>query len=80
MKLFHYFFLLLFFTSAGFSQIIVIDTVKVVSPWTNKNIVAFDINEIAFVNWSQGGTSSVSGLIKGTFTRNYADKNTKWGN
>lgn len=80
MKLFRFLLFLLLFSYTAFSQIIEIDTVKVVSPWTNKNIIAFDVNEIAFVNWSQGGTSSISGLLNGTFTRNYADKNIKWGN
>lgn len=80
MKLFRLLLFFLLFTVSSFSQIIEMDTIKVVSPWTNKNIVSFDLNEIAFVNWSQGGTSSVSGLIKGTFTRNFDDNSIKWGN
>jgi hypothetical protein len=33
----------------------------------NKNSLGFDISEVAFVNWSAGGTSSISGLFKGKF-------------
>lgn len=46
--------------------------------WENKNIIGFDLNEIAFVNWSAGGTSSISGLFKGNFTRIYLTEETKW--
>lgn len=48
--------------------------------WENKNIVGFDLNEIAFMNWSAGGTSSISGLLKGNFTRIRTTENTKWVN
>ncbi|WP_298151571.1 DUF3078 domain-containing protein [Flavobacterium sp.] len=51
-----------------------------VSPWQHKNSIGFDLSEIAFVNWSAGGTSSVSGLVKGNFTRIYSKGNFKWGN
>ena len=50
------------------------------SHWTAKNILGFDISEIAFVNWSAGGTSSISGLLKGDFYRTYERKHTKWVN
>jgi hypothetical protein len=57
------------------------DTLKAVpSPWKKENIVGFDLSEIAFVNWNAGGNSSISGLLKGTFTRNYELKNKKWVN
>ncbi|MBC7846757.1 MAG: DUF3078 domain-containing protein [Flavobacterium sp.] len=49
-----------------------------VSPWKNKNTIGFDLNEIAFVNWSAGGTSSISGLLKGNFTRTYSTDKSKW--
>lgn len=59
----------------------VIDTIKVKkSYWERKNSVGFDLSEIAFVNWSAGGVSSVSGLLKGNFTRIYLRDNIKWGN
>jgi hypothetical protein len=51
-----------------------------ISYWTKKNILGFDISEIAFVNWSAGGTTSVSGLLKGDFLRVYAKDNSKWVN
>ena len=50
------------------------------SHWRNKNKVGFDISQIAFVNWSAGGNSSVSGLIKGDFSRVYSKGNQKWVN
>jgi len=59
----------------------VTDTIKVKkSNWEKKNSIGFDLNEIAFVNWSAGGVSSVSGLLKGNFTRIYSNENIKWGN
>lgn len=57
------------------------DTIKVVlSPWKKENVVGFDLSEIAFINWNAGGNSSISGLLKGTFTRNYEVKSQKWIN
>lgn len=53
---------------------------KEISYWEKKNVVGFDLNEIAFVNWSAGGNSAISGLIKGTFTRKYENGNLKWLN
>lgn len=50
------------------------------SNWKKKNSIGFDLSEIAFVNWSAGGNSSVSGLLKGNFTRLYLRGNIKWHN
>ncbi|TDD78491.1 DUF3078 domain-containing protein [Flavobacterium caseinilyticum] len=50
------------------------------SYWTIKNSLGFDISEVAFVNWSAGGTSSISGLIKGKFHRVYNRSNYNWSN
>ncbi len=50
------------------------------SHWKGKNVLGFDISEIAFVNWSAGGTNSISGLLKGDFNRTYERKYTKWVN
>lgn len=50
------------------------------SHWKGKNILGFDISEIAFVNWSAGGTSSISGLLKADINRTYERKYTKWVN
>jgi hypothetical protein len=35
---------------------------------------------MAFMNWSAGGNSSVSGLLKGNFVRRYSDEKIKWNN
>ena len=61
------------------------DTIKLqtkdsASHWINKNKVGFDISQIAFVNWSAGGNSAISGLIKGDFSRVYTKGNQKWVN
>lgn len=59
----------------------VVDTIKVKkTKWEKKNSIGFDLSEIAFVNWSAGGVSSVSGLLKGNFSRIYNSENLKWGN
>lgn len=50
------------------------------SHWKKKNSIGFDLNEIAFVNWNSGGNSSVSGIVRGAFTRHFSNKNTKWHN
>ena len=55
-------------------------SVDTISHWTKKNKLGFDISEIAFVNWSAGGNSAVSGLFKGDFSRVYAKENRKWVN
>ncbi len=56
-----------------------IDTVPT-SHWTNKNMLGIDISEIAFVNWSAGGTSAITGLLKGHLKRDYKDENQVWSN
>lgn len=64
-----------------YSQSIVTSIVKdTAAHWKSKNTIGFDLNEMAFVNWSAGGNSSVSGLLKGNFIRKYAKENTKWNN
>lgn len=77
--------LLLLCTSHNFAQIIQTtlapDSIaKPPTNWTKKNQLGFDISEIAFVNWSAGGTSSISGLFKGEFNRTYIEGNHKWVN
>lgn len=51
-----------------------------ISNWEKKNAVGFDISQIAFMNWSAGGNTSISGLLKGDFTRKYSNQNIKWLN
>ncbi|WP_394773652.1 DUF3078 domain-containing protein [Flavobacterium sp.] len=77
--------LLLLCTSHNFAQIIQTTLAPNELPpppsnWTKKNQVGFDISEIAFVNWSAGGTSSISGLFKGEFNRTFVKGNHKWVN
>jgi len=81
--------LLFFFSINTFSQKIIttiLPEVQVkpakdtVSHWASKNKIGFDISEIAFVNWSAGGTSSISGLLKSKFNRVYTTDNYNWTN
>lgn len=51
-----------------------------ISHWTNKNTLGIDISEIAFVNWSAGGTSAITGLVKGHLKRDYKDDYQVWAN
>lgn len=53
---------------------------KILTHWKAKNMIGFDLSEIALVNWSAGGVSSVSGLLKGTFTRIRTLDNSEWTN
>jgi hypothetical protein len=48
--------------------------------WIKKNRIGFDISEIAFINWNAGGTSSVSGLLRGQFSQIYEKSNYNWTN
>ena len=69
------------FSLSVFSQdTIALQTRDSVSHWRNINKVGFDISQIAFVNWSAGGNSATSGLIKGDFSRVYTKGNQKWVN
>lgn len=73
--------LLIFFPFISYSQEPTPAAIKdSLSHWDRKNTVGFDLNEIAFVNWSAGGVNSVTGLLKGQFTRIYRKDNIKWGN
>ncbi|MGG7036259.1 MAG: DUF3078 domain-containing protein [Flavobacterium sp.] len=83
MKTKHLFFLLLFlfaFTPNYSQNIIRTQTSDSINYWAKKNTIGFDMNEIAFVNWSAGGNNAISGLIKGNFTREYKKGTTKWSN
>lgn len=67
----------------SFAREVAIITVKEkakMSNWSKKNVLGFDISEIAFVNWSAGGTNSISGLLKGDFNRIYEKELVKWVN
>ncbi len=67
-------------TATSYSQVIVQPVVDSTSNWKKKNMVGFDLSEIAFMNWNAGGVSSISGLLKGAFTRRYVREKYKWGN
>ncbi|HPW97683.1 MAG TPA: DUF3078 domain-containing protein [Flavobacterium sp.] len=69
---------LLFIATTSFSQNQ--NVTKKDSLWERKNTVGLDISQIAFVNWNAGGVSSISGLLKGDFSRKYKRKNLKWVN
>jgi hypothetical protein len=51
-----------------------------ISYWTKSNILGVDISEIAFVNWSAGGTSAITGILKGHIKRDYKDDYQVWAN
>jgi len=69
---------LLFIATTSFSQNQ--NVTKKDSLWERKNTVGLDISQIAFVNWNAGGVSSISGLLKGDFSRKYKRNNLKWVN
>lgn len=48
--------------------------------WVQKNKATFDLSEVAFVNWSAGGSNSISGLVGFTSEANYKDKYIFWNN
>lgn len=49
-----------------------------ISYWTNKSVVGLDLSEMAFVNWSAGGTSAITGLVRGQFKWDYKDDKQVW--
>jgi len=75
-------FLTLLLSTKNFSQeVIAAAEIKdTLSHWKSKNTIGFDLNEIAFSNWNAGGVSSISGLLKGNFTRIYVLDKSKWYN
>lgn len=74
-------FLLILFTSSAIAQSEIITTKPdTISYWKGKNEIGLDVSQIAFMNWSIGGNSSISGLLKGKFTRTYEKNNVTWFN
>lgn len=51
-----------------------------VSFWKKTNSLGLDINQGTFSNWSAGGYSSISGIVKGDFSRKYEKGRTVWLN
>lgn len=62
------------------AQIIRTEKADTISHWKKSNKIGFDISQIAFVNWNPGGNSSISGLLKGKFVREYKKANINWKN
>ena len=48
--------------------------------WHKVNKASLDISEVSFVNWSTGGTSSISGLLGLLFERNFKMDYMVWEN
>ncbi|MFY8187702.1 MAG: DUF3078 domain-containing protein [Flavobacterium sp.] len=48
--------------------------------WVHKNVVNFDLTQIAFSNWNAGGNSSISGLLRGTFQMKFTRGKVLWNN
>ena len=48
--------------------------------WITANSIAFDVNQIAFVNWSSGGENSIAGLLKIYLKRDFERLYTLWKN
>lgn len=54
---------------------------KYVGPqWVQKNKISIDLSEVAFVNWSSGGSNSISGLLGFETSANYSDQFFSWRN
>lgn len=86
MKQLHAVILFLLITVNVFSQKIITtlqplpEPADSISHWEKKNNIGFFISEILFVNWNAGGNSSISGLLKTQFNRNYTNDNVRWAN
>lgn len=53
---------------------------KKVSNWVQKNRASIDISEVTFVNWSSGGSNSISGLVGLKSSLDYTTENLYWKN
>lgn len=51
-----------------------------VSYWKKKNSVGLDLNQSSFSNWNAGGFNSISGIVKGDFSRVFEKGRTLWTN
>lgn len=59
----------------------VVDSLKNNIPkqyWEEKNKFGLNINQVAFENWSAGGSNSISALFNSEFRRTYERKNIRW--
>ncbi|WP_434035269.1 DUF3078 domain-containing protein [Formosa sp. 4Alg 33] len=46
--------------------------------WVHKNKVGLDVNEVAFINWSSGGSNSISAIVSGNSKLDYTYRNLIW--
>jgi len=83
MKLTFLSFTFLCFSFYSFSQV----DVKTVKPendtiqyWKKTNKIGLDLTEVAYVNWSTGGSNSISGLFNAAFIRKYKEDLLFWNN
>jgi len=53
---------------------------SIISNWQKLNKGSLDISEVAFINWSAGGTNSISGLLGLEFERNFKKDHLIWKN
>ena len=58
----------------------VVKAVDSLPKWEQKNRAGLDINEVTFVNWSAGGSNSISALFGFTSSLNYTYGLLKWKN
>lgn len=49
-----------------------------ISHWSSKSILGMDLSEMAFVNWSAGGTSAITGLVRTNLKWDYKDDYQIW--
>lgn len=62
------------------SNVIITAKPDTISHWKHKNVLGVDLSEIAFVNWSAGGTSAITGVIRGDLKYDYKDEYQVWSN
>ena len=58
---------------------IVIDSSKI-RTWKNVNKAGVDLNEVAFINWSSGGSNSISAIVSARSTLDYKYQDFIWAN
>jgi len=68
--------LLLFFATTLFAQDEAADTTAAdtVSPWQSKGVLGFNLSQMAFSDWSQGGDDAMTYTFIGNFGLNYSGK------
>ena len=67
-------------TNDQLTTTIITEKPDTISNWKHKNVMGIDISEIAFVNWSAGGTSAITGLVRGDLKYDYKDDYQMWSN